>query len=111
MRYIHAFRHQLPSISSFPFCHRVGAGSIHWHSSPECMAALIDAFVVVGHTLRTKFQDVHFSNVFHGSDPVLIDLLRLRISVVEDWIPASLFQSTSSALGSTYQPDSALIEL
>ena len=57
-----------------------------------------------------KFQDVHFSNVLHGSDQVLIDLLRLHMSVTEDWIPASLYQSTSSALESTYQPDSAPIE-
>ena len=57
-----------------------------------------------------EFQDVHFSDVLQGSAQVLIDLLRLHMSIMEDWIPASLYRSTSLALESTYQPDYAPIE-
>ena len=42
-----------------------------------------------------EFQYVHFSDVLNGSAQVLIDQLRLHMSVAEDWIPASLYQSTS----------------
>ena len=78
---------------------------------PRSMPSMLQDTLFGQNMWFNKFQDVHFSHELHRSDQVLIELLRLCMSVAEDWIPASLYQSTSLALESTYQPDSAPIEL